>query len=215
MVADDQNGITPKEALHILRRCRFAWLVLVELAIDFSPELGIDRTFVSRHGLFGKSRRRTDRGGPDHLRYGSRKSGKLIRSYFKKEVNAFRVEAELHSQILTRGRRERPRRSPYNLLGDLAGVPYKLFPKHLSFVQIDWNSLKKYAGRRFGPRSETIIHIARRKAQISLSAACQFLRQVGVNNVHRFRTPMGINESIDKAVTKWSLDFREYCNRVA
>jgi hypothetical protein len=108
-VGDDSKGIAPSEAVSILKRCRFAWLVLVELALDFSPSSGIDRAFVRRHAVFGKSQRRTDRGGPQQLRYGTRKSGKLVRCYWKKEVQAFRVELELHSRLLNKGRKKQAR----------------------------------------------------------------------------------------------------------
>jgi hypothetical protein len=211
---DDLNGIAPREALSIRKRCRFAWLVLVELALDFDPSSGIDRAFVRQHAVFGKSRRRTDRGGPQQLRYGTRKSGKLIRCYWKEEVQAFRVELELHSRLLNKGRKKRARERVYELFSDLTGVPSLVFPKHLRFVRVNWRSLNRHLRDRFGPRSEAILETARSKARFSLCAVSRFLRDSGVNNVHRFLIPIRLNKKIDQALTKWALDFSDYFNRM-
>jgi hypothetical protein len=210
LVGDDRTGLTPYEAIRILKRCRYAWVVLVELAVDFDPTSGVDRAFVKRHGVFGKSRRRTDRGGPGQLRYGSRKSGKLVRAYWKDEVNAFRVEVEMHSQLLSRRRRQRARKTADELTNDLANVPYLLFPKHIAFMRFRWAALKRYLKRRLGRRGSELFNEARAKAAISLQAAARFLRTSGVNNVHRFLVPMRINEEMDSALTKWSLDFKDF-----
>lgn len=210
---DDLSGITPMELCPILKRCRHAWLVLVELALDFAPTSGVDREFVKRHGVFGKSRRRTDRGGPGQLRYGSRKSAKLIRAYWKAEVNAFRVEVELHSRLLSRGRRERARKTANELTNDVATAPYLLIPKHVCFMRFRWPALRRYLTHRLGRLGCRVLDEARAKATISLRAAAYFLRRSGVNNVHRFLVPMRINEAMDSALTKWSLDFKDFGGR--
>lgn len=97
-------------------------------------------------------------------------------------------------------------------------VPSEILPrdleKHFRFVRIDWSSLESYVERRFGQQSDTILLRARRKARVSLSAVSRFLRKTGVNNVHRFLTPMNINKSIDKALPTWSLNFRNQWNRI-
>jgi hypothetical protein len=210
---DYLSGITPMELLPILKRCRHAWLVLVELAMDFPPTSGVDRAFVKRHGVFGKSRRRTDRGGPGQLRYGSRKSAKLVRAYWKAEVSAFRVEVELHSRLLSRGRRERARKTSDELKNDVATAPYLLLPKHVCFMRFRWRALRCYLTRRFGKRGSKMFDDARATAAISLRAAARLLRTSGVNNVHRFLVPMRINDAIDDALTQWSLDFKDFRGR--
>jgi hypothetical protein len=192
-----------------LKRCRYAWLLLVELALDFPPKSGINQTFVKQHAVFGKSHRRIDRGGIGQLRFGSRKSGKLIRCYQKDEVNAYRIELELHSRLLNKGRRERARQHAYELGFDIHEVAFDIIPRHLSFVRVDWSSLKKYVERRFGKLSNRIIKTAKLSAHRSLSDLKHFLRETGVNNVHRSLLPMKINKSINKALTSWALDFHD------
>jgi hypothetical protein len=211
-VAEDRTGIPPTDVLRILKRCEYFRFLLVELAFDFSPGSGINRTFVKRHGQFGKSRRRFDRGGPGQVRYGSRKSGKLVRSYWKKEVNAFRIEIELHSRLLSKGKHKKEQN--YNLLE----VPGRILPSgvrnHVRFVHFRWKALKRHLTSRFGPQGMEIYERARAKASVSLRSATRFLRRQRVNNVHRFLAPMLINKAIDEALTNWEIDFHNHWNRI-
>lgn len=100
--ASNGGEIRASDVLPILKRCRFASSILVELALDFDESSNVDSRFVKRHAKFGKSRRRMDRGGPGQLRYGGRKSSKLVRCYYKPEVRAYRVELEFHSRFINR-----------------------------------------------------------------------------------------------------------------
>ncbi len=210
-VGDGQAGIQPIEALRILKRCRFFRFILVEMALDFSPEAGVDRQFVKAHGRFGKSRRRTDRGGPEQLRYGARKSGKLVRCYWKEEVKAFRVELELHGRILAKG--IHPKHKKYNM----ADVPNTIFPDHardhVRFVRFDWNALERYLIGRFGDEGHSILEKARVNARISLRFVTRFLQKREIPNIHRFLLPMRINEAVDEALTKWAVRFHSEWNK--
>lgn len=58
MVADDKTGLSRKEIEKVLRQCRSYEFLTVEIAIDFSPSTGVDKQFIRRHAVFGKSRRR-------------------------------------------------------------------------------------------------------------------------------------------------------------
>jgi hypothetical protein len=201
------------DVLRILKDCKYFRFLLVELALDFKPESGVNRTFVKKHGLFGKSRRRLDRGGPGQLRYGSRKSGKLIRCYWKEQVKAFRVELELHSRLLGKARNPREDKN-YNY----AQVPNKILPhhcrKHVRFVRVRWQALQRYLERRSGQDSAAVLQQARAKACVSLQSVTAFLRRKQVNNVHRFLAPMRINEAIGAALTKWEMDFHDDWNKL-
>jgi hypothetical protein len=212
-VADDRNGIAPLDILRILKRCRYFRFALLELAFDFSPRSSVNRRFVRQHGKFGKSRRCFDRGGEEQLRFGSRKSGKLIRCYMKEEVQAFRVELEFHSRLFAK--RNHPKAEKNYKFID---VPNRILPvdidKHFRFVRIRWGALESHLLRRFGTRGPTILDIARAKAEKSLGSLTAFLRSEGVNNVHRFLAPMSINRSVDQALTTWLLDFRDAWQRL-
>jgi len=60
MVADDKTGLSRDEIERVLRHCRSYQLLTVEIAIDFSPPIGVSKQFIRRHAAFGKSRRRAD-----------------------------------------------------------------------------------------------------------------------------------------------------------
>jgi len=60
MVADDRTGLCRDEIERVLRHCRSYQLLTVEIAIDFSPSTGVNKQFIRRHAVFGKSRRRAD-----------------------------------------------------------------------------------------------------------------------------------------------------------
>ena len=204
IIADDQKGITAKEVASILGRCRHYRFVLAELAIDFSDGSPVDRDFVKKHGIFGKSRRRTDRGGKGQLRYGARKSAKLVRCYRKKQIQAYRVEVEVHSQLLKKHHIEKR--------DDVPDVALIVHPKHFRFVRIRWKVLRRYMKARFGDGAEKVMEATREHAEVSLTKALKYLRGMGVTNTHRFLTPMHINKAVAEALMKWLMDFEEGLN---
>src|SRR5947209_4390448 len=67
IVGDDHEGITPEELRKVLGYCPHVQFLLVELALDFDPVTEVNRSFVRRHGVFGKSHRVMSRGGPEQL----------------------------------------------------------------------------------------------------------------------------------------------------
>lgn len=204
LIADDKTGLTPSQVRKFVKRCRFYTFLIFELALDFGPGSSVDCEFVKRHALFGKSRRRRDLEHPGEVRYGSRKSGKFVRCYWKPSVNAFRVELEIHSRLLKKGQIE--------TLEDLPDVPYVIRPSHLRFVRINWKALRHYAERKFGGCADVMISKTKRKAYRSIHNALRFLRRQGVNNPHRFLVSMRINKTIETALTNWSIDFAEGMN---
>ena len=209
--AGDGSEIRPSDVLPILKHCHFARPTLVELALDFDESSGVDRQFVRQHAKFGKSRRRKDRGGPGQLRYGARKSAKLVRCYDKPEVQSYRVELEMHSRFIN-GRT--PRWSPSSdseeqILCNVSCLAFRIVPKHLEFVRFDWDAVRRYLRRRFGSQGTAILAEARRLARISLSLTRRFLRRHGVNNVHRFLVPMKLNRSVEEALTAWAFAFQD------
>jgi hypothetical protein len=196
---DDWKGVTGSQFAAVLKRCRFEWVFLVELAIDFAPGMGVDRQFVRRHALFGKSRRDAERGGPGQLRYGGRHSGKLVRCYFKESVGAYRVELELHPRVL------RPRDACRG--ASVSDFAYSLCPKHLRFVDFQWTTLKSHLRSKFGERAGEILAGTRERSRVSIRAALRYLRKVGVHNPHRFLRRLAINKQIQTALSRWATTF--------
>ena len=57
LVADDESGLSYEEVEQVLKYCRHFRFLIVEIAVDFSPSVGVDRRFIRQHAIFGKSRR--------------------------------------------------------------------------------------------------------------------------------------------------------------
>jgi hypothetical protein len=182
--------------------------LLFELAFDFDPSSGVDDAFVLQHALFGKSRFRSDRGGPGQLRYGSRFSGKLVRCYRKDAVNAFRVEIELHSSLLPRRQRDNRLEIIDSRWPEIADAAFSIVPAHLKFVKIRFGALGRHLRRRFGERGDVLLARTRARSTDSLHSALTYLRGKGVHNPHRFLQPMTqINAALEQAIDEWATDF--------
>ena len=196
-IGDDALGITPEEVERIAGGFRNIQLCLVELALDFDRELGIDRQYVRRFARFGKSRQRDDRGGPEQVRFGSRGSTKVVRCYEKKQLNAYRVELELHRGLL--------RKFGINNCQDLYLVASKVWPSHVEFVGVRWGRLARALARRFEAKGVDILQETRRRRdELSLRDALQFLVERGVPNPHRFLKELEINADVRAALRRWA-----------
>lgn len=198
-IADDRLGLGPDQ----LNNVSFGWqshaISLVELAFDFHPEVPVDREYVLRHARFGKSRRRIDHGGPEALRFGTRSSHKLVRTYYKKEIRRFRVELEIHAPLL--------RKFGIRQVRDLPLIVTKLWPTHICFQIIQWRKLEAHLARRYGlKKGRRLCEEARARAERSLQRAMRFLSRY-VHNPHRFLRPSKINRHIHDALERWARRF--------
>jgi hypothetical protein len=194
IVADDRAGLSYDDIENVLQHCKFYNFLIVELAVDFNPAI-VDEHFVRQHALFGKSRRVHLK--TDHVLYwGGRKSLKFVRCYKKENLGCYRVEVELHSQLLKGGQ--------ILTLDDFEGVPNAIYPRHFQFVDVDWSRLKQHLLRKcVGDR----LVVEARQRLSSLSRLRRYLRRQGVVNFHRFLVPLAINERIDRALTRWIRNF--------
>jgi hypothetical protein len=194
VVPDDHKGLDRKELCAVAQAFERVRLHLVEVSLDFTPASGVDRSFVLRHGRFGKCRCATHRLFSD-LRFGGRHSAKLIRGYSKPEINAYRVELELHSDYL-RG---------HGLVDvrDLPKLAELIIPDCISFVEIRWDSVTRQLSRKKLPVDQILLEVQSRSH--SLHRVLAYLRgRVGIVNVHRFLRPLPINRSITAALFAWA-----------
>jgi hypothetical protein len=196
MVADDKTGLSRDEIERVLNHCRRYQFLTVEIAIDFSVSTRVNRRFIRGHAVFGKSRRCVTKN--DRLRYGSRKSSKLVRCYEKPEVEAYRVELELHSGLL--------RSHGIAGLEHLVHLPDVIRRKHLQFVDLDWNQLRLHLANKIGNRNDVVIAGARRR-RTSILRVQRYLRRKGVSNAHRFLVPHALNEDVRRALNEWTRKF--------
>jgi hypothetical protein len=132
------------------------------------------------------------------LRYGSRKTGKFVRCYRKKELGVDRVELELHSRLLRN----------ISTLDDFLCLPETVYPKHLQFVEFDWRRLEEHLNRRPADESSRIIAGAKRRAA-SIRRVRRYLHKHGVANIHRFLVPLAMNSEISGALDRWARHFKK------
>jgi hypothetical protein len=200
MRGDDQTGITPDEIDAVLACCWTHKLSLVELAFDFAPGSAVDEKFVLQHGLFGKSRRRKDRGGPGQIRFGGHGCPKLVRCYWKEIIDRYRVELEVHPSLL--------RKCSVSKATDFGKLCPKLLRSHIRFVGISWRRLGAYLKTKFGClNGQALLEATQERAAVSLRQALRFLTRNGVTNPHRFQYAMRINDEIELALRAWHRRF--------
>lgn len=132
------------------------------------------------------------------LYYGSRKTDKLVRCYQKTTLGVFRVELELHSGLL----------HDISKLDDFLYLPDVVYPKHFQFVAFNWSRLEQYLSKTFGDEGRRIIAGAKRRSP-SLQRVRRYLDRQGVVNVHRFFTPLAINEKARHALEQWARHFKK------
>jgi len=200
IVADDVRGLWMGDLEPFVRLCDLYSIPLLELAIDFQACTGIDKTFVRRHGVFGKSRPRLDRGGGDQLRYGTRQSDKLVRAYAKPSVGAFRIELETHSRIL--------RRAAISDVKDAPALARFLIPTHFEFAELEWPNLRRHLLLKFGRLGSELFAATETHAH-SLHRALGFLRRAGVRNVHRFLRIRPETNLAKAAIERWAAEFKD------
>lgn len=199
VVGNDSTGLQRAELEAGCRQFRWTRLLTVELAIDFWEASEVDRSFVLRHGLFGRSRLVGGRLYKD-LRYGTRHSDTMVRAYKKPEIHSYRVELELHAAWLLRFGLTQPR--------DLSKLPQLLCFSRIRFVAIDWDALRDHLRRKGHPAS--VLNGVQSQAR-SIHRVLNLLRsEFGLANVHRFLSPLPINTEIKRQLEKWANRWRNF-----
>jgi hypothetical protein len=199
LIANDATGLTAPELREIVEAFDGKHRITsAEFAFDFHPNAGIDVSFVRRFGLFGKSRPKKDPQFPNQQRYGSRKSRRFVRCYWKKELGIFRVEV----QISSRWYRESNKCD--RTMWGLAALP--IFPNDLFFARFDWEALDTFL-TRFGPRYRIVFDEAKKRSG-SIHKLLHYLRvEAGIGTADRFLRPLKINIEIARAWRSWARDF--------
>lgn len=169
-------------------------ITLAEVAFDFSGST-IDRTFVCRRGLFGRSKRVKSKNATDY--WGSRQSIKKVKSYAKSEIDAHRLELELRPRFLRRYHID----DPFEFTRLIELLPHK----HISFERINLQKLRDYLRHR-GFSDEEIASTCRfvDPCECNTGAALAYLREeVRLSNVRRFLTPLETNRLVREALEIW------------
>lgn len=197
IVSRDRKGLCRSELESIARAFKRIRLLTVEVAFDFSFSSGVNREFVLRHGIFGRSRLAEKRPFND-LRFGTRHSDTMVRAYEKPELRSYRVELELHSKWLRRTGIVQPR--------DLSGLPGLLVFRRIKFVAIDWDRLETHL---LGKGHSASLVSGIRSLAYSLHHFLTLLRnKTGLVNVQRFLFLLPVNELIRQRLSAWGKSWR-------
>lgn len=208
LIARDETGLQPKDVLSVLQFVSGAKLVLVEIAFDFGFRSGVDCEFVRRHGLFGKARR--NQVGIWRLWdcWGTRRSAKFVRSYYKPELKIHRLELQLNRKFLCRFR--------IDDVFDFQRLVSILPVNHIFFAYLDKTKMMKHL-RNAGNWGRGLQQILERldDNQDDLLAQCAVLRQRGaVKNTRRLLIPLATNELVAKALKQWASRWPKKPNRL-
>jgi hypothetical protein len=204
IIADDRHELSYQLIGRVIGAFRHHRLRLLEIANDFDAGSHVDANYVSQHGTFGKCRRCLSRLFAKTLRYGTRRSAKLVRCYWKPNLHCFRVELELHSAWL----------SKHNIftIEDVRHLPTLIFPRHMRFVRLNLVALR----RHLETQGTSIAHL-KKLALVesrSLHEALRFLRyQLGIRNPHRFLVPLPLNRKVLCSLETWAQKFRKSTSR--
>ena len=194
-IGDDWRGLQRPELERVLKSFPPYKLILAEIASDFTSTSGIDFFFVQRHGMFGKSQLQDCNEAEKTMRFGKRKSDKLVRIYPKEIIDAFRIEHEFHSRWL--------RKHGIDRLKDLRRLPDLIFPAHFRFVDLDWNAVEARVSKWRNVTHKSLDEARRRRGPLHRVLTC--LRQDwGLTNVHRFLEFMEITDRVSDEFRKWA-----------
>jgi hypothetical protein len=199
----DSIGLRPADLASILDRLSEPKIQLVEVAFDFPAASFVDTEFIENYAVFGKSKPHRVGQVPAYDSWGSRKGSKFVKSYFKGEIFAHRVEIESHAPDLEK----------YGITG-LADFPKfaTLLPEHhIFFGRIDHQALANRLINE-GLTEEKVREIQHRvrNREWNLCAALNFLRrEVGLTNVRRILTGLDeMNGVVRDALEKWAAEWR-------
>jgi hypothetical protein len=125
-----------------------------------------------------------------------------VRPYWKKEINIYRVEVELHPGVLDQCKIVE--------VQDLPKAARAIYPKHVHFADIDWKKMRLYLARREGRNGQAIFEGAVERAK-SMRRLTRYLRRHRIPNVHRFLVPLAMNKKVKQALEMWASQFeKEY-----
>lgn len=187
---DDSTGLLPLEVGSVLENVTHPLLARMEIATDFGISTGVDGPYVRRHFISGKCRP----SGANQL--GRRNGTKFIRSYFKKEIGAHRLELQLNWRFLRSNR--------IKTIFDLPKLAELLPVHHIWFCRID--DLKVVERLRKTSSAKRTVKILTRvnKVEGNLYEQLQILRKEGATNSRRLLVPLEINRLVTDALEKWA-----------
>jgi len=201
IIPRDQTGLQYEDFRLLLEVLPSFKITVLEVAWDFPSGCVVDLDYVRRFGLFGSTWMQPG-SNPFHDKWGNTGS-KIVRAYFKWDTFQFRVELELHGQLL--------RRLGISDVFDFRKLVAALVPDHIDFSQLDEAKVAQALDRTGLPQHEVsaILKRVKQKAQTSLWSAKRYLREKAhLDNRHRLLVPVPeinrvIRVALETLVAQW------------
>jgi hypothetical protein len=199
----DSVGLQPADLAAILECLREPKIQLVEVAFDFPADSVVDTEFIENYAVFGKSKPHRVGQTPAYDSWGSRKGSKFVKSYFKGEIFAHRLEIESHAPDLKK----------YGIAGlaDFPKFATELPEQHIFFYRIDYQALaERLINEGFPAEEARNIQRRVRNLEWNLCAALNYLRrEVRLTNVRRILIGLDdVNDVVREAAEKWAAEWR-------
>jgi hypothetical protein len=195
LFADDRTGLLPDEVFGILEVLLAARLTLVELAFDFSFASGVTREYVLQHGVFGKSHRDLTGNNPSVDWWGARNGAKRVKSYFKGDIAAHRVEFRLRTRFL--------RDQDIGDVFDFWKFEQLLPRHHFLFARLDEEKIAAQLRRTRNAAGTRSVLREIGELDGDLTAQMKVLRDAGLKNTRRLLIPLKRNRLVREAVREW------------
>ncbi len=201
VIPRDKTGLQYGDLRLILELLPGVELKILEVAWDFPSDCVVDLDYVRRFGLFGSTWMQPGT-NPYHDKWGNVGS-KIVRAYFKWDTYQFRIELELHVQLL--------RKLGISDVFDFQKLVAALIPDHIDFSQFDDGKLAHaldLSGLRLDIR-RSVLKRAKQKAQTSLWGAKRYLREEAhLENRQRVLVPvpemnLALRKALEKLVAQW------------
>ena len=196
LIASDRAGLSARDLLTVFELLPEARLSMVEAAIDFPKEVGVNVEWVMSHAWFGKSQLSCRRA--DYVRFGTHRSARLIRAYRKTRLGVFRVELQLNSGWLLR--------HGIHDCFDLHRIPALLMRRHFLFCTLNWDALRRRI-RRSVPNARRALELLEWERH-NLYATLRFARrELRLANTHRYLVPLALNQVVARALNRWAAQY--------
>jgi hypothetical protein len=201
IIPRDKTGLKYGDFRLILELLPGVELKVLEVAWDFPSDCVVDLDYVRRFGLFGSTWMEPG-SNPYHDKWGGVGS-KIVRAYLKWETFQFRIELELHVQLL--------RKLGISDVFDFRKLVAALVPDHIDFSQLDETKLARALHRSGLSLAErlSVLKRAEQKAQVSLWSAKRYLTEKAhLKNTDRLLVPVpemnrAVREALEKLVAQW------------
>lgn len=188
---DDQAGLQFEEMSSVIENAKGIQIARLEVAFDFGRNTCVDSRFIRKCFISGKCK-------PESANTWGRRNGtKFIRSYFKREIGAHRLELQLNWRFL--------RTHKIDDLFDISRLAKLLPGRHVLLAQID--DAKVIAHLRRDWTTEEALAILKQVHSLEgdLLAQLGLLREVGhLKNTRRLLKVLPINQRITEAMKEWA-----------